>query len=173
MWKKDEPAPAPAPTPYTPAASSPSPPPAAASTARHHEPAREQATIGASIALRGDLTGEEDLLIQGRIEGTVTLAKHTVVVGKSGNVKADIRAKSIRVEGEVLGNLYGEEEIVICVSGRVQGNVTSPRVTLENGCRFKGSIDMDAKGVREEVRGREEAKPQRPSVEQRLEVARA
>src|SRR5688500_12559511 len=125
MWKKDEPAPASPQTAYAPTASPAAPPPAA--TRHHSEPPREAgspATIGSSIALRGDLTGEEDLLIQGRIEGTITLAKHTVVVGKSGNVKADIRAKSIRVEGEVLGNLFGEEEIIICVSGRVQGNVT-------------------------------------------------
>ena len=61
-------------------------------------------------------------------------------------MKAAIRGRSIRVEGEVDGNLYGEEEIVIRSSGRVQGNLQAPRVTLENGSSFKGSIDMDAAG---------------------------
>lgn len=105
---------------------------------------RESATIGASIRIKGDLSGDEDLLIQGQIRGKIKLQSHNVTVGPSGRVQADIRGKTIRVEGEVDGNLYGEEEIVIRASGRVQGNLQAPRVTLENGSNFKGSIDMDA-----------------------------
>ena len=104
----------------------------------------QSATIGASIRIKGDLSGDEDLLIQGQIQGKIKLQSHNVTVGPSGRVKADIRGRTIRVEGEVDGNLYGEEEIVIRSSGRVQGNLQAPRVTLENGSNFKGSIDMDA-----------------------------
>ncbi len=106
----------------------------------------ESATIGASIRIKGDLSGDEDLLIQGQIQGTIKLKSHNVTVGPSGRVKADIRGRTIRVDGEVDGNLFGEEEIVIRSSGRVQGNLQAPRVTLENGSSFKGSIDMDAGG---------------------------
>lgn len=174
MWKKDESAPAPAPNAYHPPAT-----PSAPAPARGYAETREAAppaTIGASIALRGDLTGEEDLLVAGRVEGTITLPKNTVVIGKTGQVKADVRAKSVRVEGEVIGNLFGEEDVVISASGRVQGNVTSPRVTLENGSRFKGSIDMEAKGetktARDERREEKRQGEQRP-VDRSLEVARA
>ncbi len=86
--------------------------------------------------------------MQGQIEGKIALQSHNVTVGPSGRVQADIYGKNIRIEGEVNGNLFGEEEIVIRASGRVQGNLQAPRVTLENGSKFKGSIDMDAGGRR-------------------------
>lgn len=111
------------------------------------EPSRERATIGPSISLKGDLTGEEDLLIQGQIEGKVDLGQYSVTVGKKGRVKADIYGNTINVEGEVHGHLYGVERIIIRQTGKVLGNLVAPRVTLEDGSRFKGSIDMDAKGA--------------------------
>lgn len=106
-------------------------------------PRREVATLGSSISIVGDLTGEEDLVIEGRIEGEIRLKKNKITIGKNGRVKADIYGHDIHVEGDVKGNLYGEDEIVIRQSGRVQGNLTAPRVTLENGSKFKGSIDME------------------------------
>ncbi len=144
-WKRNEPQP--------PAASPPQPAP---------QPARrpgDSATIGASIRIKGDLSGDEDLLVQGQIQGTIKLQSHNVTVGPSGRVKADIRGRTIRVEGEVDGNLYGEEEIVIRASGRVQGNLQAPRVTLENGSNFKGSIDMDAAGQRQPAAAGPAARP--------------
>lgn len=105
---------------------------------------KERATIGASIFVKGDLTGEEDLVVQGRVEGTIKLAQNNVTVGGTGRVKADVRARIISVEGEVEGNLYGQEKIIIRKSGRVKGNLVAPRVSLEEGSTFKGSIDMEA-----------------------------
>ncbi len=107
------------------------------------------ATLGPSILLKGNLSGEEDLLIEGRVEGKITLPKHSVTVGSNGKVKADIHSKSICVEGDVRGNLFGSEEVVIRKTGRVQGNATAPRVTLENGAKFRGSIDMQPGGGKE------------------------
>ncbi len=107
------------------------------------------ATLGPSIFLKGDLSGEEDLLIEGRLEGKITLPKHSVTVGSGGKVKADIHSKSICVEGDVRGNLFGSEEVVIRKTGRVRGNATAPRVTLENGAKFRGSIDMQPEGGKE------------------------
>lgn len=144
-WKRNEPDPPAAPPPQP--VSQPSRQPA------------DSATIGASIRIKGDLSGDEDLLVQGQIQGTIKLQSHNVTVGPSGRVKADIRGRTIRVEGEVDGNLYGEEEIVIRASGRVQGNLQAPRVTLENGSNFKGSIDMDAAGQRKPEAGGPAARP--------------
>jgi cytoskeletal protein CcmA (bactofilin family) len=109
------------------------------------EPRRESATIGPSIAIKGDLIGEEDLIIQGKVEGKVDLKQNSVTIGKNGQVKADIYAKVVNVEGEVEGNLYGLEQISIRGTGSVRGNICAPRVSIEDGARFKGGIDMDSK----------------------------
>jgi len=103
---------------------------------------RGQATIGSSIAIKGDLIGEEDLIVHGRLEGTITLKQNSFMVGKDGHVKADVRARVIIVEGRVEGGLFGDEQVVIKKSGVVQGNIEAPRVALEDGCKFKGSIEM-------------------------------
>lgn len=100
------------------------------------------AVIGPSISIKGDLTGEEDLMIEGRVEGEIRLKQHSVTVGRSGRVQADVFGKSINVEGEVQGNLTGDSEVVIRNTGRVEGNIVAPRVTLEDGSSFRGAIDM-------------------------------
>lgn len=107
---------------------------------------REQATVGSSIAIKGDLVGEEDLAVHGRIEGTVTLKQNSLLVGKDGHIKADVRARVIIVEGRVEGGLFGDEQVIIKKSGVVQGNIEAPRVALEDGCKFKGSIEMNMAG---------------------------
>jgi cytoskeletal protein CcmA (bactofilin family) len=99
--------------------------------------------IGPSIVIKGTVTGDEDLLIQGRVEGTVDLDSHVVSVGQSGRVLADINAKAVNIDGEVSGDITGHEKVVISKSGNVRGNIVAPRVTLEDGAIFKGSIDMD------------------------------
>ncbi len=108
------------------------------------EQLRERAIIGSSISIKGEISGEEDLVVQGQVEGRIELRQHNVTVGKNGRVKADIWGKIISVEGEVFGNIFGEEKIVIRSSGALHGNITAPRVTLEDGSKFKGSIDMDS-----------------------------
>jgi cytoskeletal protein CcmA (bactofilin family) len=89
--------------------------------------------------------GEEDLVIQGRVEGKVELKQNSVTIGKSGHAKADIYGKLITVEGEVEGNLFALEQVVVRSSGNLRGDISAPRVTIEDGARFKGSIDMEVK----------------------------
>ena len=101
------------------------------------------ATIGRSVHIQGDISGEEDLMIQGTIEGSISLKDHLVTIGKEGRVSATVDAKVIRIEGTVEGDLRGNEQIIVSASGNVRGNMSAPRVTIEDGCRFKGSIDMD------------------------------
>lgn len=104
---------------------------------------REAAVIGPSIQINGDLSGEEDLIIQGKVTGTIQLREKSLTVGSRGKVDANVIAQSIIVEGEMNGDLYGSERVSIRRTGNVHGNIVSPKVSLEEGCRFKGSIDMD------------------------------
>lgn len=99
--------------------------------------------IGPSISIKGEVSGEEDLHIQGKVEGTINLNGNQVSVGDSGKVHADIRAKEVSIDGEVTGDISANEMVVISKSGNVRGNIVAPRVTLEDGANFKGSIDMD------------------------------
>jgi cytoskeletal protein CcmA (bactofilin family) len=104
---------------------------------------REAAVIGPSIQINGDLSGEEDLIIQGKVNGTIQLKEKGLTIGNQGRVDANVLARSVIVEGEVKGDLYGSENVAIRKTGNVHGNIVSPKVSLEEGCRFKGSIDMD------------------------------
>ena len=99
--------------------------------------------VGPSILVQGDMTGDEDLVIQGRVEGSISLKKNLVTVGKDGRVNATVDAQTIRVEGTVEGELRGKEQVIVTRTGSVSGNIVAPRVTLEDGCRFKGAIDME------------------------------
>ena len=105
----------------------------------------EPSIVGPSMLVQGDMNGDEDLVVQGRIEGSITLKKNLVTVGKDGRVNATVNAKSIRVEGTVEGELRGKEQVIVTRTGSVSGNIVAPRVTLEDGCRFKGAIDMEGK----------------------------
>lgn len=100
------------------------------------------ATIGRSITIRGEVTGDEDLLIQGHVEGSVSLRQHSVTVGAEGEVKADITARIITVEGSVQGNLKAEEQVILRSAAIVEGDIAAPRVVLEDGARFRGGVDM-------------------------------
>ena len=135
---------------------SPGAPPSQSRRAAESQRPRSVATIGPSIAIRGDVTGEEDLLIEGRIEGKVLLQKNHVTVGKNGRVKADVFARSVSVEGEVEGEVIAQEEVSVRPSGKVRGNIQAPSVTLDSGCRFQGSIDMDKARPQQQVK---ESKP--------------
>jgi len=145
-WKRDDP-PSPNPNPHSEPLAAPSRPSAPPSSAVAPEPVRrsERATIGPSIYIKGDLAGEEDLVIEGRVEGRVDLKQHNVTIGKNGRVRADVFGRVVNVEGEVDGNVFAQEQAILRQSGAVRGNITSPRVTLEDGSRFKGSIDMEPK----------------------------
>jgi cytoskeletal protein CcmA (bactofilin family) len=140
MWnKRDEELGRPMPPQQPGAAPLPPVPPPPVASDRH-----DAAAIGSSIKIVGDVTGDEDLTILGKIEGKIVLPKHSVTIGQSGRVKADIQAKFVSVAGEVHGNLVAAEQIVIRKTATMLGNLTAPRVGLEDGCRFRGSVEMEA-----------------------------
>lgn len=102
--------------------------------------------IGPSIVIKGEVSGEEDLLIQGKVEGRIHLNGNQVSIGDSGEVRADVHAKVIKIDGKVTGDISASEKVIISKTGNVHGNIVAPRVTLEDGALFKGSIDMDPAG---------------------------
>ena len=105
------------------------------------------AVIGRSIQINGDLRGDEDLRIEGDVSGTVELRNSVLTIGKEGKVKAGVYAKAIAVDGETMGDLYATERVSVHVNARVQGNIIAPKVSIEEGAHFKGSIEMDPAAV--------------------------
>jgi len=101
------------------------------------------ALIGPGIHINGDISGDENLVVEGKVDGKIRLDLHAVEVGQGGKVNADITAKVIKIAGEVRGDITGTEKVIISRSGNVHGNIVAPRMTLEDGAIFKGSIDMD------------------------------
>jgi cytoskeletal protein CcmA (bactofilin family) len=101
-------------------------------------------TLGSTIKIKGELHGQEDIQISGQIEGEIRFAGNTVTISRSAQIDAGIHARRIEVEGTVNGNLEGSDEVVIRKTGRVEGNLKAPRVTLEDGATFRGSVDMRA-----------------------------
>ncbi len=104
---------------------------------------RSAAMIGATIKIKGNVTGAENLVIEGKVDGSVELADHDLTIGQTGEVVANITAKTVIIEGQITGDVTGSEKVILTKSGRVNGNIVAPRVTLEDGAKFKGSIDMD------------------------------
>ncbi|NOY66948.1 MAG: polymer-forming cytoskeletal protein [Gammaproteobacteria bacterium] len=119
------------------------------------------AAIGETIHIKGDVSGSESLVIHGHVEGNIDLKGHNVTIGKNGNVEANIIANNIIVEGKLDGDMNGNEKVIIKESGNVHGNIISPRVTLEDGALFKGSIEMEPRKI-ESVTQTSENKPEIP-----------
>jgi cytoskeletal protein CcmA (bactofilin family) len=103
----------------------------------------KSAVLGATIRIKGDISGEENLLIEGSVEGSVNLTSHELTVGKTGKVHANITARTIRIDGEVNGDITGKEKVVVASTSNIKGTIVTPKMTLEEGARFKGTIDID------------------------------
>ena len=151
MWNKDKrdeagpTAPQTVPTPIPHSAIQPAVEPRAVAPAERPAAPKTSAgfaLIGRSITIHGEVTGDEDLLIQGRVQGSVDLKQHSVTIGTEGEVKADISARIVTVEGRVVGNVTGQEQVVLRASARVEGDIAAPRVVLEDGTVFRGSVEM-------------------------------
>lgn len=98
--------------------------------------------IGKSVVFKGDLSGSEDITIEGQIDGKIELRQSLVTIGPNARIKAQIFAKAVIVEGHVVGNITAGERIDIRDNGVVEGNLSSPRVSIADGARFRGTIDM-------------------------------
>jgi cytoskeletal protein CcmA (bactofilin family) len=152
MWKPNQPG-----TPATPEPARPTPPSGAPSfeTAPRPSgagapgaiPAGEQATIGKSLVVKGELSGSESLYIDGKVEGAINLPGNRVTVGRNGQVAANIMAREIVVLGKVRGNCQASDRIDIRSEGSLTGDVVAARISIEDGAFFKGGIDIRKPGA--------------------------
>lgn len=101
--------------------------------------------IGQSIHIKGELTGNEDLTIEGKVEGKVFLKDHNLTIGANGKLTAEVQAKTVMVLGEVTGNITADDKVEVAATGTMRGDIQAPRVVLADGAKFKGAIDMDNK----------------------------
>ncbi len=126
----------------------------------------DQATIGKSLVIKGEVTGSESLYIDGRVEGSINLAGNRVTVGRNGVVAANINAREIVVLGKVRGNLTASDRVDIRSDGSLTGDVVAARISIEDGAFFKGGIDIRKAGQsgNSAPRDKEETKAAEPAV---------
>ena len=113
-------------------------------------PSGEQATIGKSLFVKGEVSGSESLYVDGKVEGTINLPGNRVTVGRNGQVAANITAREVVVLGKVRGNIQASDRVDIRSEGSLTGDVAAARISIEDGAYFKGGIDIrkpgDSKG---------------------------
>ena len=148
----------PASMPTAPAMSSASAEPAAAPRPVTTTTA-DQATIGKSLVIKGEVTGSESLYIDGRVEGSINLSGNRVTVGRNGVVAANINAREIVVLGKVRGNLTASDRVDIRSDGSLTGDVIAARISIEDGAYFKGGIDIRKGGQATKPNGEEKTIP--------------
>jgi cytoskeletal protein CcmA (bactofilin family) len=127
--------------------SAPAAPPRKATPAKAAQaaPTATQCVIGPKTVLKGDITGDEDVLVEGTVEGTIRIGRD-LRVGPGGTVRATVSAKSVAVAGEVVGDCQAAQRVELEASGRLTGNIRAPRVIIVEGATFKGNSDMSPRG---------------------------
>ena len=103
--------------------------------------------IGQSVQIKGELTGNEDLTIEGLVDGKILVKDHSLTIGANGRITAEVHAKTVMIVGTITGNITADDKVEIAPSGTVNGDIRAPRVSISDGAKFKGSIDMDRKGA--------------------------
>jgi cytoskeletal protein CcmA (bactofilin family) len=103
--------------------------------------------IGKSVVIKGELSGSEDLTIEGHVEGKIELRQNVLTIGPNGKIKAQVFAKAVIILGEVTGNVTASEKVDIRDNGSVDGDIAAPRVAIAEGAHFRGSIDMQRAGA--------------------------
>jgi cytoskeletal protein CcmA (bactofilin family) len=113
--------------------------------------------IGKSVVIKGELSGSEDLTIEGHVEGRIDLKENVLTIGPNGKIKAEVFAKAVVVLGEVTGNVTASEKVDIRDNGSVDGDIASPRVAIAEGAHFRGSVDMQRQGA---AKAQQQSQPQ-------------
>ncbi len=158
--------------PTTTAAASPTPRTAAApdyqTTARSG-----QAKIGQSLFIKGEVSGSEDLTVEGRVEGRIDLKDHNLTIGQNGRVTAEIHAKNITIVGEVTGNVVADERVDLTDTAKLIGDIRAPRISVSDGAKFKGSVDMVQSKDGQEKSQQQQQKNKNAQVMQMEQAARS
>lgn len=119
---------------------------------RRHPGGNEMANIGKSISIKGDVVGDEDTILEGRVEGRVSLRNFHLTIGPNGDVQGEVSAKQVTVVGKIVGNIIASERIEVRETGRVQGDLIAPRLTVAEGAVINGAITMKEAGSLGQVR---------------------
>ncbi len=109
---------------------------------------KSPSVLGPTLHIKGELVADEDLVIQGQVEGAIRHNQQQLTIGQQGIVKGDISANVITVEGTVVGNIHGEDAVMIKKSAKVEGDIRSRRIVIDDGAQFNGRIDMDTEQQR-------------------------
>jgi cytoskeletal protein CcmA (bactofilin family) len=139
----------------------------AAAPAFQSKPAH--ANIGQSLFIKGEVSGSEDLTVDGRVEGRIDLKDHNLTIGPNGKVHADVHAKNITIVGEITGNVTADEKVDLTDSGRLVGDIRAPRISVSDGAQFKGSVDM----LQQQRGGHEERAREKNAQNQAVHLAQA
>lgn len=115
------------------------------------------ANIGKSVVIKGELSGSEDLYLDGQVEGSIELRSNRLTVGPNGRIKANVNARSVSVQGKLEGNVRASDRVDLKQSAVVLGDISTQRITIEEGAYFKGGVDIQKDAVKME--GKSEAKP--------------
>jgi cytoskeletal protein CcmA (bactofilin family) len=115
--------------------------------------------IGKSVIIKGDLSGSEDLTIEGQVEGKIELRQNVLTIGANGKIKAAVFAKTVIIQGEVQGDITATERIDIRDAGSVDGDLSAPRIAIADGAHFRGSIDMQKANAKPAEGKSAESKP--------------
>jgi len=110
----------------------------------------EVAHIGKSVVVRGELSGSEDLYLDGEVEGSIELREHHLTIGPHGRVRASVNAREVVVHGELNGNVHGTERVELKKSAVLSGDIVTQRIVIEDGAVFKGSIDTQRQAAKAE-----------------------
>ena len=176
MWKPNQPGS----TPQTPEPQRPAPPPQTSFETAAASPVRpvtastgataasatgEQATIGKSLIVKGEVSGSESLYIDGKVEGAINLPGNRVTIGRNGQVAANIMAREIVVLGKVRGNCHASDRVDIRSEGSLTGDVIAARISIEDGAFFKGGIDIRKPGAGDQKSGVPPATAATPAAE--------
>src|ERR1700683_3206560 len=105
-------------------------------------PASGLAQIGKSVVIKGELSGSEDLYLDGQVEGSIALKGNSLTVGPNGQVKASVDAKAIVVQGKLEGNIQASDRVELRKSAIVTGDITTQRISIEEGAYLKGKVDI-------------------------------
>jgi cytoskeletal protein CcmA (bactofilin family) len=139
--------------PLTAAATTPTIAPPQKETPKASDPYRaDVGHIGKSVQIRGELTGSEDLYLDGEIEGNIDLRDHSLIIGPNGRIKAGITARDLVVHGKVEGNVTATGRVELRKSCTLIGDVSTQRIVIEDGAFFKGAIDIKEKDIKNETR---------------------
>lgn len=111
-------------------------------TPKFNDSRTELAHIGKSVVIKGELSGSEDLYLDGEVEGNIALLEHNLTIGPNGRIRANITAKDVIVHGKVDGNIQGFERVELKKSAVLSGDISTQRIVIEDGAFFKGAIDI-------------------------------